>query len=386
MILMCWTSSTAAQPSAAEPEGIIQLQSLLQVRYAQTFAAASDDARPGFAARDDEYLHRHDGIDLRRAYLRMLLEPAPWLQAKTVLNFAELEHGDPEDVVRQAYVQLTPFPAHAELAVGMFKLPYSIMKLTSASDLPVADKGASAALVTHLGFAGRDIGARIRVTPLAKKKQLRLSVGAYRGHAHDENAALFGATAARVELRPAKGVSFGASVVHHVSDVTYLRPLETSDKQLLPDPPDPLYPYQKRWSKGTAWGADAAYRHKKHWLVRAEGLYGDRVDSDERYGARAFFGAFALFELRVPLGAITLQPCVRAEWLDADLDRDVGTRRSYTLALQLIFDRHVRLLFDATHVDVEDDSPLLHPPRPLPATPYIERDHTRATAQLQVEI
>jgi hypothetical protein len=178
----------------------------------------------------------------------------------------------------------------------------------------------------------------------------------------------------------------GASVVRHFSDLVYQRPFETSSKQLLPAPPDPLYPYQKHWSKGTAWGADASYGHKQHWLVRAEGLWGDRVDTDERYGARAFFGATALFLVRVPLGPITLQPCLRAEWLDADLDHDVGTRRIYTVALQLIFDRHVRLLLDATHTDVEDDTPLLDPPRPLPATPYFERDHTRATAQLQVEI
>jgi hypothetical protein len=57
-----------------------------------------------------------------------------------------------------------------------------------------------------------------------------------------------------------------------------------------------------------------------------------------------------------------------------------------TLALQIIFSRHVRLLLDATHTDVEADSPILDPPRPLSTYPYYELDHTRATGQLQFEI
>lgn len=350
--LLLWANAARAQPSAAELDGMFELQTLLQVRYTQTLAAPSDDARPGFAVRDDAFVHHHDSFRLRRAYLRVFAEPAPWLQAKGVLDFAKLDHGHPEDVIRQAYVQLTPIPKHLELAAGYFKLPYSIMKLTSASKLPVADKGSTAELVTDLGFAGRDLGARVRVMPLTKHKRLRLSLGAYRGHLQDAHAVPLGAAAARAELRPSKGVLLGASVVHHAAEV-------------------------ERWSRGTAWGADASYRHKKQWLVRAEGLWGDRVDSDERDGAGTYFGAFALFELRVPLGPLTLQPCVRAEWLDADLEHDVGTRRVYTLALQLMFDRHVRVLLDATHTDVEDDSP---------STPYVEHDHTRATAQLQVEI
>jgi hypothetical protein len=39
---------------------------------------------------------------------------------------------------------MTLVPRRAELAAGLLKLPYSIMKLTSAAALPVADKGATA--------------------------------------------------------------------------------------------------------------------------------------------------------------------------------------------------------------------------------------------------
>ena len=119
VILICWaTTSARAAAIRCRAGGNISAAVFVPARYAETFATASDDARLGFAARDDDHLHRHDGLDLRRAYLRMLIEPEPWVQAKTVLNFAELEHGDPEDVVRQAYVQLDTVPGRVELAVG----------------------------------------------------------------------------------------------------------------------------------------------------------------------------------------------------------------------------------------------------------------------------
>jgi len=175
-------------------------------------------------------------------------------------------------------------------------------------------------------------------------------------------------------------------VVHHAFNHSYKRPFETSDKQVLPEPPDPLFPREQSWASGTAWGADATYRYKKHLMLRAEGLWGDRIDVDERYGARRFFGAYAMLAVRVPVGNLTVQPAARAEWLDADLQSDTGQRSVITLATQVIFSRYLRLLLDVTHMNVQDESPILDQPRPLATYPYFDLDDTRATAQLQLEI
>lgn len=366
--------------------GPISIHTLLQVRYAATFAEASRNPRPGYAVSEDIIVHDNDGFRLRRMYLRLLVNPVDWFSSKLVLNFAKFASGSVEYVVRQAYIGVAPVPDHVEFTAGLLQLPFSLMKLTSASRLEVADKGPTSDLATEQGFAGRDLGVSVRVSPLEKRKRLRLTLGAYRGHARDEHASPLGLLGARLTFKPIKGLELGSGVMHHLFDARYKRPFETSDKQELPLPPDPLYPHEKTWSKGTAWGIDASFEHDKRLLVRAEGMWGDRVDADERYGARAFFGAFALISYRFQVGPITLQPALRGEWSDADLDHDVGTRRVYTIAMHVILDQHVRVLLDVIHVDAENSTPVINSPRPLPATPYFELDHTRALCQLQVEI
>ena len=218
------------------------------------------------------------------------------------------------------------------------------MKLTSASDLPVADKGPSAALVTAPGLCRpRYRRAYPRLAPLAKKKRLRLSFGAYRGHAHDEHASLIGAAAhaSSCDRRKASHSACRSCITRR--DVTYLRPLETSDKQLLPDPPDPLYPIPKDAGAKARPGAPTLLTGTKNIGWCAPKACMAIASTPTSATARAHSSARLRCSSCVcHFGPITLQPCLRAEWLDADLDRDVGTRRSYTLALQLIFDRHVR--------------------------------------------
>lgn len=375
------------EPAAPDvPLGPLQLHTFLQTRYRHSIIAESQNARPGHALGEEHWLAERDGWELRRLYLRMTSAPSRYVSGKVVVDFARLLRGSLNGFMRQAYVRVTPVERRLTVDAGLLKLPYSLMKLASSARLEVADTGPTADLARDLGYAGRDLGVRVRIAPLPKAKRLRVVLGAYRGHAYDEHDSPLGLLAGRVELHAWKGLDLGASVVRHVADRSYKRPFETSDKQVLPEPPDPLFPREQLWARGTAWGADASYAYRKTLLLRAEGLWGDRVDVDERYGSRAFFGAYALLSVRVPVGSIVLQPAARAEWLDADLDHDVGTRRVLTLALQVIFSRHVRLLIDATHTDVEDESPLLDQPRPLSSYPYYELDHTQATGQLQFEI
>jgi hypothetical protein len=365
--------------------GVITLNTLLQTRYDATFAHPSENPRPGFALREDNIVHDHDGYRLRRLYLRATAEPSRWFQSRVVLDFAKLDTGNLKKMVRQAWGKLSPVPERIEIAAGVVKLPFSLMKLASAARLEVADSGVAASLVTDLDFAGRDIGVRLQLAPFEQTKLLRLTLAAYRGHAHDEDASPFGTIAARVTTRPIKAIELGASVVHHPYDHRYKKPFETSDKDELPSPPDPMFPREKSWASGSAWGADVTFK-KKRLIARAEGMYGDRVDVDERYGARAFFSAFGLLAYRFNAGPIQLQPAARVEYLDADVEHPVGARRTYSLAMNVIFSEHVRFIVDATHVDVDASTPVLDAPKPLSEIPYFDLDHTRAIGQLQIEI
>jgi hypothetical protein len=365
--------------------GFITLNVMLQARYRETFAARSDNPRSGYALREDAFIRRDDGFRIRRLYLRVRADPSPWFAARVVLNFARLDRGELKGVVRQAYGRISPLPDRIELAAGVLELPYSIMKMDSAASLELADRGEASELVTDLDYAGRDVGLSLMLAPLRKPKHLRLTLGVYRGHAHDENASPVGALGARLESKPLKGLRVGVSLMHEPYEQHYRQPLETDDDEVVPNPRDPLYPRERSWARGTAWGADISY-HRKRFMLRGEAMLGDRVDIDERYGARVFYAAWALLAYRFEVGPVALLPAARAEWLDADADHSVGTRRTFTLAMNVILSEHLRLLVDVTHIDVDDDSPILNPPGPLPVTPYLDLDRTQATAQLQVQI
>jgi hypothetical protein len=280
---------------------------------------------------------------------------------------------------------LRPVPAHLEIAAGVLKLPYSTLELDASADYELADFGEADDLVKDLGFAGRDIGAELMAAPLHKPKYLMLTAGVFAGHAHGEADSPLGAVGARIESKPLKGLRLGADFVAHPETVTYLRPFETSGKNLLPNPPDPLYPREQQWQKGWAWSADARYERQR-LMLRAEVMEGDRVDVFSRYGAEKFGAVWALAAYRFRLGPAELMPAARIEFLDGDWEHAVGLRRELSLGLTLLYPEHVRLLFDVTRSDVQNHSPLLDQPKPLSDPPYMALDYTRFVTQLQVQI
>ena len=409
LVLHCVTALVAAQPGAEADDDDastvtdtgdanhaavrphidllpgLTLNTLLQVRYVNTFHRGSDNPQPGYALREDYLVNEGDGFVVRRAYLRMNAEPTDFFKARLVVDVARFERGGLGGSIRQAWGRIGFIPKHVELSAGVLKLPLSIMKLDSSSELEVADNGPLTELVTDLDYAGRDVGVSVMLAPFDKSKLAQLTVGAYRGHAYDEHASPVGALAARIESHPVKGLRLGLSAQHQPYEQHYKRPFETSDRDVLPMPSDPLYPRERSWSKGTAYAADATY-HRRGLMVRAEGILGDRVDSDVRYGARSFAGAWALLSYKFAAGSVDLQPAARAEWLDVDMDHDIGTRLTLSLAIAVLLSEHVRMLLDATHVEVQAQSPFADPPRPMTEIPYFEIDHTRVTGQLQIEI
>ncbi|RYZ07291.1 MAG: hypothetical protein EOO73_13085 [Myxococcales bacterium] len=363
--------------------GPFTLRALLQARYRQTFARASQRTRPGYALREDTLVREGDGFQLSRLFLRIASDPLPELGFKTILDFAKLD--SPENVVKQAYGTVRLVPKRVELSIGLLKLPYSTMELDPISKLELSDLGATDDLVKNLGFAGRDLGATLMVAPLPKPKLLRVSLGAYGGHAKDEHASPLGALGARLESKPLKGLRIGVDAVAMPTSRDYLRPFETSGKDVLPAPPDPLYPREQRWAAGKAYSADVTY-HRRRLMVRAEGLLGDRVDVDERYGARSFWAVWATVACEVRWGALRFTPALRVEWLDLDREHDVGQRSELAAGIAVPYRKRARFLLDVKRTDVQGGTPIIDSPKPLPAVPYFERDSTRVTAQFQLEL
>lgn len=366
--------------------GPLGLRTLVQVRYATTFADPSTNPRTDYVVRENYLARQGDGWKLNRLFLRMTIDPTPYLGLKAILDFSELAAGHTTSTVKQAYTTLRPFEsAHFEVLAGIMKLPFSTMELDPIAEFELANLGISDDLIKDLGFGGRDLGAQVVYSPFSKARWLTAVVGAFGGHAEDEHASPVGTISARLESRPLKGLRLGVDGAVQPRDLEYKRPFDTSSKDVLPNPPDPFYPTAKYWRKGNAASADVSF-DRYHFDARAEVMAGDRTDVMNAYGAQRFMAGWALLAYRFKLGPLKLRPAIRAEWLDADATRQGGVRRQVSVALGLWHTKNVLFLLDATHVDVEKNSPLLDPPTPLQTDPYLELSRTVGTVQLQVRL
>ncbi|HEX2874428.1 MAG TPA: hypothetical protein VHP33_24405 [Polyangiaceae bacterium] len=363
--------------------GVLNLRALLQARYRHTFATPSKNTRPGYALREDVLVRNCDGFALQRFFVRLGADPIAELGFKAILDFAKLDN--PENVLKQAYATVRPLPKRVEVALGILKLPFSSMELDPIARFELSELGTTDDLIKNLGFAGRDVGAELMVAPLPKPKLLRLTLGAFGGHAKDEQASPLGAIGARLESKPLKGLRLGIDAVGMPNSQDYKRPFETSGKDVLPNPPDPLYPREVRWAAGKAYSADATFE-RHHLMLRGEGLLGDRVDVNERYGARSFWAFWALAAYDLHAGWLRLTPVVRAEWLDTDRDHDVGRRRELSAGIGVPYKKRMRFLVDVRRSSVQRGTPVLDSPKPLPATPYFDRSSTRVTLQFQAAL
>jgi hypothetical protein len=365
-------------------EGMLSFRVLLQTRYAVSTIEKSTNMRPGFALRENLLAREGDGFELNRFFLRAGADPSETLRFRAILDFAQLS-GNVKGTIKQVYMTLRPLPGHFEVSAGIFKLPFSILELDPIAEYELSDVGAADDLVKDLGFGGRDVGVELMLAPFAKPRLLRVALGVFRGQAHDEHAWPFGALGARVESKPLKWLRLGADFVAQPFSLTYSRPFDTSNKDVLPMPESALFPRAEHWAAGRAASADVTLR-RWHFMLRGEAMLGDRVDVDMRYGARTFLAAWALLAYRFRLGPTHLMPALRVEWLDADREHAVGVRRSISAGVNCFFSKQVRLLIDITRTDVEAGSPLLAQPLPIPGFPYFELNRTRVVAQLQGKI
>jgi hypothetical protein len=373
---------------ATPPElvaGPISLRVLLQTRYGHTFAAGSSNPGPGYALREDNLVHAGDGFDLQRFFFRIAADPTPQLGFKAILDFAKFDGGSVSSVLKQAYGTVAPIPRHVEIAAGIFKLPFSILELDPIARYELSTLGDADDFIKNLGFGGRDVGVEVMIAPLPKPKLLRVMLGAFRGHASDEHASPVGAIGARVESKPIKGLRVGVDVVGMPHGADYKRPFDTSNKDVLPMAPDPLYPREQRFAAGKAYSADVTFS-RWHTTLRVEGMLGDRVDIDTRYDARRFWAVWGIAAYRFRVGPIHLMPAARVEWLDGDRDHAGGLRRELALGLNVLFSKRIRLLFDVANTSVQSNTPVVQQPSPLAANPYLDLSNTRVVAQLQLSI
>jgi hypothetical protein len=368
---------------SGESAGPLSLRVLLQTRYRYTYAKPSHSAVPDYALREDVLVHDGDGFDLQRFFLRLGADPIPELGFKAILDFAKLSN--PQNVLKQAYATVRPVPKRVEIAAGVLKLPYSTMELDPIARFELSDLGTTDDLIKNLGFGGRDVGAELLVAPLPEPKWLRISLGAFEGHAKDERASPLGAVGARLETKPFKGLRVGIDAIGMPTTADYKRPFDTSKKDVLPMPPDPLHPREQIWAAGKAYSADITFE-LHHLMLRTEGLLGDRVDVAERYDARSFGAVWALVAYELHVGWLRLTPAVRVEWLDLDREHSTGRRREIVGGVSMPFKRRMRLLVDVKRTDVQKGTPVLDPPKPILAVPYFDLDSTRVTAQFQVEL
>jgi hypothetical protein len=358
---------------------------LLQTRYRHTFGAESDNADELYRIPEEALARDGDGWDINRAFIGISAAPSKHLGLKMVFDLAELRHDKPKKVPKQVYATLRALPKKLEFLAGILKLPYSTEELDSTARYELTSLGEANALASDLGFAGRDIGAEVVVSPLPKPRYLKLTAGVFRGQANDENASPIGAIAARAQTEPLKGLRFGASWVMHPETVVELNAFDTSGKDRLPDPEDPNFPRARRWEKGHAFAGDITF-NRWGFMLRGEGLTGDRVDYDTRYGAEKWAAVWGLAAYKLDVGPLKLEPALRAEWLDTDLDRKAGVFLQLTAGVGIHFSRSTKLVLDVTHLDVEDDTPVPDQPLPLREVPYNALGATRATAQLQVAL
>jgi hypothetical protein len=356
--------------------GGFTLRTLAQVRYRQTFTVSG-------AGHDEQATVKdNDGWLLNRMFLRMVAAPNKRLQARVLVDFAELMRKNPKRALKSGFAQLDPWK-WLQVTAGMFKRSFSLLELLPIADFELSDEGPTDDFLKDLGYAGRDMGVMIRLSPLEKKRHLRLWLGAFAGDAEEGYDASIGKLlTARAESRPYRFLRLGADFswrtdgnVGHEKYPSYLDETPTL-------------------STGKAYSADLTFSLAGLEL-RLEGLLGRRTDVlwEIRDANRDFFATWAVVAYRLPVGSTVLMPAVRAEWLDVDRKHSGGGRLYLTAAINLELNANLRLLVDLSRYDVDSKTQSLKKrPWPMPLSgpdPDVRVDDIdwwAVTAQLQLKI
>jgi len=367
---------------------LVSFRLLMQARFADEWTQTQPRDNSVEVWRDLANATENDGWRMQRLFLRAVARPRKWIQGRLLLDFAELRWGSRRGTVKLAYVDIKPLP-RTRLTVGLFKRPYSLLELLPIAEFEFADVGPTDDAIKELSFGGRDMGAMVQVEPLAVKRWLNVSAGVYSGDAEGRFSSFAGLVAARAESRAVRVLRLGA-------DVSW-RPRRT--QAYVEDTVD--YRGVDFLDRGAAVSGDVTLNVGRI-EVRAEGLYGKRVDMRSRYndgtgfyvgdcpGGRCHWVAgWGLMTYRFPVGKRSvLMPAVRAEWLEMNREQHAGKRTFLTGALNCDVTPDLRLLVDLTWRHVQPQSLALEQLNEfvtLGSTLY-DLSGTRVTLQAQLRI
>jgi hypothetical protein len=351
----------------------LSLRTLTQVRYASTVPhAGTPDERAT--------VQDGDGWQLHRLFVRLVTAPSKHMQARLLVDFAELLHKNQKKALKLAYVELRPWK-RLEITAGLFKRRFSLLELLPIADYELADVGPTDTLIKDMGYGGRDVGGMVRVMPLAKKRYLSLWLGAFAGDPEEGyDVSLGKLVTARAETRAVPFLRLGADFawrtspsVGHEKFPNYLAEIMVLDR-------------------GKAASADVTLSGAGAEL-RLEGMLGQRTDALWRLMATDFAAAWLLGSYRFPIAGVVLMPAARAEWLDGDRKAPGGARLYLTAGLNVELNDNIRVLVDLSRYLVESNTPALNNrPWPEPASgPDIDvrvndLDWWAVIAQLQIKI
>ncbi len=334
----------------------------LDARTAADFGANADYYRQSIYDRAQD----NNGLRLERVFLRASAAPTHAVSVKLLVDFAELAHKNQKKALKLAFTKLRATEA-ISVTVGLFKIPYSLLELLPIAEYEFADVGPTDDLIKDLGIGGRDIGAMVDITPLAKKRYLHLQAGVFQGDSSGpQRVTAPGILAVRATSRPWSHLQLGADCVDRV---------HTVDDWTEGGEPNTKF---EKFSTGLACSADAAFTYKR-FNVRAEGMTGKRMDTplvpDHR--SHTFSAAWGIIAYKIKLRKkLALYPALRAEWLDEDQLASHGTTTFFSGAMTLEFFPGTRLLFDLSRSKVQvgtrDRGADNHPLRPSATTGVIQ--------------
>jgi hypothetical protein len=295
--------------AASLPAGGVLFRFLIQTRYRQTIADHSDPITILDPRLDD-------GYSINRAFLRATTKPRAWLTAKMLVDLAELSHKNPKRTLKLAYAEMQVHP-RVYITAGLFKRTFSLLELLPVADFELADSGPTDDLIKDAELGGRDVGAMVRVDPLRKRKWLSAFVGVFDGGLGGVDARPAGLVTARLVAQPIKHLRLG---------------IDGAWRPRGKHPPGGITPDT---GPGRATSADVIYA-RKHYELRAEWLWGTRSDEINAADAKTFMAAWGIAALRKQVGAVTLMPAARFEWLDADREHPIGRRFYMSGALNVM--------------------------------------------------
>jgi hypothetical protein len=349
------------------------IRTLTQVRYMGMFTATGE---PDSKATAED----NAGWRLNRMFLRLVAAPNKRLQARVLVDFADLMKKNPKRALKLAYGEMRP-TKWLEITAGLFKRRFSLLELLPIADFELADVGPTDDFLKDLGYAGRDVGAMVRVSPLDQRRLLSVWLGAFAGDPEEGYDTTVGkAITGRVESKPLPILRLGADFAWRTG--------ASVGHQKFPDFETETVVLEK----GKAFSGDVTVV-LGGFEVRIEGILGDRTDIMWRDNAQKFLSTWGIATYRFPFAGVSLMPALRAEWLDADRERGSDGRLYLSAALNIDFSENIRLLVDVSRYDVQSQARALRKrPWPMPRSgPDVDVrvadiDWWAVTAQLQLKI